>query len=172
MNNQKNLVEKLDRFASKLEKPLEICVSIFLAVISIAIFILVFGRNVNIPVVWLGELSTYCAIWTTFFGFALAYRYDMFANIDIITRFVSPERKKVLELVWNVFAILFMVIVAWSSKDFILHVFKSGTKSPEMRAPLYIIYLGPIISYLITTFFGVVKLLKQLSGLNLISQKA
>jgi TRAP-type C4-dicarboxylate transport system permease small subunit len=169
MNNKNALLGVLDNIASKFEKVIEVIVSILLTLIALAVFVGVIGRNINIPVVWLGELSTYSTIWVTFFGFALAYKYDMFANVDLISGKLSERNKKIIQILWNVFAIAFMTLLLWSGKDYIAHVAKSGTVSSELRIPLSIVYMGPFIGYIFTTYFGIVKLIKQILELKSLS---
>ena len=68
MKEQNSIVKELNQLAAVFEKILNIFIGIFVGVLGLSVFIGVLGRNINIPVVWLDEVSTYCCIWATFFG--------------------------------------------------------------------------------------------------------
>ena len=68
MKEQNSIVKELNQLAAVFEKILNIFIGIFVGVLGLSVFIGVLGRNINIPVVWLDEVSTYCCIWATFLG--------------------------------------------------------------------------------------------------------
>ena len=63
MEENKGIIYRLNWFSDVLEKIFNFCVVIFLIGVALAVSTLVLGREVNIPVVWLDELSTYAVVW-------------------------------------------------------------------------------------------------------------
>ena len=63
MKEQKGIIKSLNQIAAVFEKILNIFIGIFVGILGLSVFIGVLGRNINIPVVWLDEVSTYCCIW-------------------------------------------------------------------------------------------------------------
>lgn len=155
MNEQTNpIVGAVAKVSNGLEKVIEFFTCIFLVVVAVTVAAGVVGRNMNIPVVWLGELGTYSCMWATFFGMSLGYKHGLFANVDFLTQRCSPFIKELFKIFWQIFAMVFLGVVLWSSRDYISFVMKAGTMSPEMRIPLYLVYLGPILGYIFTLIFA------------------
>ena len=100
MKEQNSIVKELNQIAAVFEKILNIFIGIFVGVLGLSVFIGVLGRNINIPVVWLDEVSTYCCIWATFFGFAVASRHGMLSNVDA---FIHGYSEYFLDYIWLLF---------------------------------------------------------------------
>lgn len=166
MPEQSKVVAMLNRISDRMEKILNIFIGIFVGALGISVFTGVIGRNVNIPVVWLDEVSTYSCIWATFFGFAVASKHGMLSNVDAFIHKVSKKKREYFEIFWNVFGCIFMGIVLWSAKDYILYAFWAETVSPQMRVPLGFVYMGPVIGYLFAVFFGIVNIVNQVVSLK------
>lgn len=148
-----------------LEKVINFAASVLLVVITIAVVVQVFGRSFNIPVVWLGELSTYSTIWAVFLGLAIGYKHGLFAQVDIICHVAPKSWTKYLSIFWEIAALVIMGIILWSSRDYIAHVMKSRTLSSELRVPLYYVYMGPITGYIFTSYYCIVNLVDKLYAL-------
>ena len=166
MPEKKGIVYQMNRVADMMEKFLNLCAILLLAVISIAVIILVLGREVNIPVVWLDEISTYSVVWVIFVGLALGYKHGMFPRVDIICNFTPKSWKPYYDVFWDVIALAFLLIVLWSGKDYIIQAFNSKTTSAQLRLPLYIVYMGPMIGYLFTLYFTICNIVTNLAGLK------
>lgn len=165
MSEKKGVLRILHLISALLEKFINFWACVLLVVISLAVIVQVLGRTTNIPVVWLGELSTYCTIWVVFMGLAIGYKHGLFAQVDIICHIVSKSWKKYLEILWGVVALIIMGLILWSSRDYIAHVARAKTASPELRLPLYLVYLGPIIGYIFTCWFTLVNIADQIAAI-------
>lgn len=157
MSKSECVLQKMNRIGDVVESILNV-----LAVISVAVVILVLGREINIPVVWLDEISTYSVVWVVFIGLALGYRNDMFPRVDIICHLIPQKWNQYLGIFWDVVALVFLCLIMVSGKDYIVRTFQSGTTSAQLNMPLYIVYLGPIIGYLCTTYFTICNIFAQI----------
>lgn len=160
------IFDNLDHVSQKLAKVIGYVCCFLLLLIAVSVVIQVVFRETNIPIVWLGELSTYCSIWVTFLGMALGYRENMLAKVDLLHHFMSPKGKKIIEIMWEIIIITIVTIIIWSSRLYILHVFRSNTKSPELAVPLWTMYLGPVVGYVFVLFFALIKLYKIIMDFN------
>jgi C4-dicarboxylate transporter DctQ subunit len=156
----------LHRFACTLEKAVNVCVLLFLAVLAVSVIIQVLGRSFNIPVAWLGELSIFCLIWLVFFGLSIGYRHGLFAQVDVICFIIPAGWKKYMQILWDLTGLAILFIVIWSSRDYILHTYRSRTVSSELELPLYIVYMGPVLGYIFTAVFTVVKLIDRFNEIK------
>ena len=171
MKEQNSIVKELNQIAAVFEKILNIFIGIFVGVLGLSVFIGVLGRNINIPVVWLDEVSTYCCIWATFFGFAVASRHGMLSNVDAFIHGFSERVKAYMSIFWIIFGCFFMGIVLWSEKDYIAYAYNAGTLSAQLRIPLFYVYLGPMIGYLFAIYFGIVNIVNKIGELKTAERK-
>lgn len=160
------IFDNLDNISQKLAKLIGYICCFLLLIIAVSVVIQVVFRETNIPVVWLGELSTYCSIWVTFLGMALGYRENMLARVDLLYHFMSSKGKKIIEILWEIIIITIVTIIIWSSRLYILHVFRSNTKSPELSVPLWTMYLGPVVGYIFVLFFALIKVYRIIMNFN------
>jgi len=126
----------------------------------------VLTRNINVPVVWLGELGTFSCIWAIYLGMALAYRKDQFPNVDLLHSILPEKVRQYLPIIYNVLIQVFLLGVLWSSRVFLAHLLKSGQTSAELRLPMFYAYLGPVIGYIFTSFFCFTDLLVKIRGIS------
>ena len=171
MKEQKGIIKSLNQIAAVFEKILNIFIGIFVGILGLSVFIGVMGRNINIPVVCLDEVSTYCCIWATFFGFAVASRHGMLSNVDAFIHGFSEKVKGCMSIFWIIFGCLFMGVVLWSGKDYIAYAYNAGTLSAQLRIPLFYVYLGPMIGYAFAIYFGIVNIVNKISELKAAERK-
>lgn len=165
MEKKNGIVYRLNWFGDVLEKIFNFCVIIFLIGVAVAVSILVLGREVNIPVVWLDELSTYAVVWLVFFGMALGYKKGQFPKVDVICVVLPKSFRPYIEIFWDVVGAVILTLILWSAKDYIIHTYKSGTTSAQLRLPLYLVYCGPIIGYLFTLYFTIVNIVNKVAAI-------
>ncbi|MCC8024279.1 MAG: TRAP transporter small permease [Clostridium sp.] len=166
MSGEKGIIHRLNQISNKIEGILNIFIGIFVGLLGLSVFTGVLGRNINIPVVWLDEVSTYCCIWATFFGFAVASKHEMLSNVDALIHGLSPKMKLFMSIIWTAFGCIFMGIVLWSGKDYIAYAYQAGTLSAQLKIPLVYVYLGPIIGYFFAIFFGIVNAANKIAALK------
>jgi TRAP-type C4-dicarboxylate transport system permease small subunit len=162
MNKKMKTLVLLNRIGDGIEKCINFFACVFLVIIALAVIIQVLCRQINIPVVWLGELSVFGVIWTVFFGLAAGYRHGMLARVDLICHILPPRSHKALSVIWDLACLVLMLIILVSSREYILHIWNRKMFSPELRWPLYLVYLGPVLGYIFTSYFVVVNILTSL----------
>ncbi len=151
--------------AAVLEKIINCLACVLLAVVALAVIIQVCGRWGNIPVVWLGELSTFAVIWSVFLGLAIGYRHGLFAQVDIICHLLPTAWRKYLVLVWDMIAIVIITWILWSARDYIAYAARRKMLSPELRWPLYAVYMGPVLGYLFILYFTFANVVNNVAAL-------
>ena len=159
MNKKKNFLTVLIKISDILDKVIGFFACIFLLIVTLAVTSQVLFREMNIPVVWLGELSVYALIWMVFFGLAMAYKHNMLVKVDIICHIVPERFHKILSIIWDLCGLVLMLIILISSRDYITHIERRKLLSPELRWPLYIVYLGPVLGFIFTSFFTLVNII-------------
>jgi TRAP-type C4-dicarboxylate transport system permease small subunit len=162
MDKKIKVLALLNKIGDGIEKSINFCACIFLVIIALSVIIQVLCRHINIPVVWLGELSVFGVIWTVFFGLAVGYRHGMLAQVDIICHLIPKKAHKVLGILWDLVCLVLMLVILVSSRSYIFHIWNRKMFSPELRWPLYLVYLGPVLGYVFTGYFTVVNILTAL----------
>lgn len=156
------VIHVMDRISSRIEKFISVLLFICISVLFLTVVFVVITRNINVPVVWLGELGTFSCIWAIYLGMALAYKKDMFPNVDILPAKITARIGSGLSIIYDILILFFLAAVLWSSRLFLSHLFSSGQISPELRVPMFYAYLGPVVGYICTVFFCLVSLAKKI----------
>ena len=166
MTEKKGFVYGMNRLGDAMERVLNFVAAVLLGVIAVAVVILVIGRETNIPVVWLDEISTYSVVWAIFFGLALGYKHGLFPKVDIICAILPRSWQKYLGIFWDLVGALLLLLILWSGKDYLAHTFQSGTTSAQLKVPLYLVYAGPMIGYVFTLYFTATNIVNQVVALR------
>jgi TRAP-type C4-dicarboxylate transport system permease small subunit len=122
MNKKTNFLAVLNKIGGGIEKGINFFACISLVIVAVSVIIQVLCRHINIPVVWLGELSVFGVIWTVFFGLAVGYKHGMLAQVDLICHLLPKSTHKVLSLIWDITGLALMLIILISSRQYILHI--------------------------------------------------
>jgi TRAP-type C4-dicarboxylate transport system permease small subunit len=162
MDKKIKVLAVLNKIGDGIEKCINFFACIFLVIIALSVIIQVLCRHFHIPVVWLGELSVFAVIWTVFLGLAAGYRHGMLAQVDIICQLIPKRAHKALSVLWDLVCLALMLIILVSSRSYIFHIWNRKLFSPELRWPLYLVYLGPVLGYLFTGYFMAVNILTAL----------
>ncbi len=156
----------LQKAADYVEKIIEWMACALLVVIAFAVVASVFTRNLNIPVVWLGELGAFSFVWVTFLSMALAYRHNLIPSVEIINHLLSGKAAQWLSLLLELISIAFLAIVMWSASEFMAYLGDSGHISAELRVPMVYVYIGLMLGYIFTLFFSFVKMCEKITELK------
>lgn len=160
----KKLVLVMEKIADVAERIINVLITVMLTVLFLTVVLSVLTRNINQPVVWLGELGTFSCVWAIFLGMALAYRKDMFPNVDLLNLLLPERIRQYLPLLYDVLIQFFLITILVSSRIFLRHLFTSGQISPELRILMFYAYLGPVIGYVFTAFFSLTGMFTRILG--------
>jgi TRAP-type C4-dicarboxylate transport system permease small subunit len=162
VNKEPKFLTVMNVIAAGIEKGINFFGCVFLALVAIAVVIQVFGRTVNIPVVWLGELSVFAVIWAVFFGLAVSYKHGMLAQVDLILHLTPKSWEKPLRVFWDLTGLALMTVILISSRGYVFRVWERKTLSPELRLPLFAVYLGPVLGYIFTIYFTLINIITRI----------
>jgi len=97
-------------------------------------------RSLNL--LWAQELCIYLFVWMAKFGAAYGVRIGIHVGVDVLMNVASPAMRKALTVVSLLAGALFTAIVAWIGADFVLGIAKTGSVSPDLEIPIWIVYLA------------------------------
>lgn len=111
------LLDIIDEAIAKIEKVL---ITLLLSLMVLIGFTQVILRNFfETGLLWADPFLRYAVLWLAFIGASLATREDRHINIDVLTRLLSPQLKKLSSIITNFFAFAVCVILLKASIDFI-----------------------------------------------------
>jgi len=154
----------IDQAVGRIVWVAERIVIVTFGVMIIAVLISVFTRNVSIPVTWLEELSRYMQIWFVSIGFALALRKGMLAGTEVILKFLPEKISKWVIVACKILMFIICILLLQSSTPLMKHLINTGQESPNMRIPIFYIYLGIYSGFVLAAIFLAASLFSNLFG--------
>jgi len=153
MSSLFNFLERIDGYLVTMEKGLIIFVLFLLIVFS---FGQVVARNVfKVGYMWIDELTRCIVLWMAFIGGALCSEYARHMRIDIVLHLVKGVKKRVIEIIGNVFVIVICSFLLLASINHIKYQMESSVQLMLQGVPDWVISL-------VIPYFFVVTILRAL----------
>ncbi len=109
----------------------------------------VFFSLASIRLTWAQELCIILFVWMAKFGAAYGVRTGIHVGVDVVVNAVGPAKRHVLVLFGLMCGALFTGIVGTFGSRFVWHMFGTGSVSPTLEAPMWLVYLCiPLGSFL------------------------
>ena len=145
-----NFLEQIDGFLVRLEKVMIILLLFLLISLS---FGQVIARNVfQVGFLWVDEFTRCIVLWMAFIGGALCSKYARHMRIDLILHLMKGKKKRIVEIVGNVFVIIICTFFLVASISHIKYQMESSVQLMLQGVPDW------VISLVIPYFFVVVIL--------------
>ena len=135
-----------------------------LAALTFAITVLgfanVLARNLfSAPLAWADEVMVYLMVWGVFLGAIVVTLRREHLNMDILYLSVRPSIQRWLTIAGAVGLAVVLGIVAWSSIQFLLTMWRLGNRSVAANIPMVIphgaLTLGSIAMALVATWLAI-----------------
>lgn len=101
---------------------------------------------------WAEEFIRYMMIWITFIGSSICFRRSIHVGVDFLIDYLPPKGKKIMQLVINIAAIVFMIFLIKFGFDLVQFSIGTGQISPSLQIKTFWVYLaipvGAILSLL------------------------
>jgi len=97
-------------------------------------------RSVNL--IWAQELCIYLFVWMAKFGAAYGVRLGIHVGVDVLVNMVSPAMRKTMTIIALLAGALFTAIVMWIGAHFVYAIAQTGSVSPDLEIPIWIVYLA------------------------------
>ncbi len=102
----------------------------------------IFGWLSGMDVSWAQELCIYLFIWMAKFGAAYGVRTGIHVGVDVLVMRMEPARARKVILFGLLAGALFTATIANFGAHFTWGVWESGTRSSDLEAPMWIVYLA------------------------------
>jgi len=162
MSSLFNFLEQIDGFLVRMEKGLIILVLFLLIVLS---FGQVVARNVfKVGYMWIDELTRVIVLWMAFIGGSLCSEYARHMRIDIILHLMKGKKKRVVEIIGNVFIIMICSFLFWASINHIKYQMESSVQLMLQGVPDWIISLIIPYFFMVTMLRALLRIKKDILG--------
>ncbi len=91
---------------------------------------------------WIQELCIYLFIWMAKFGAAYGVRTGIHVGVDVFVARMAPARAKKVILFGLSCGALFTGLIAAFGANFVYGIYRAGTVSNDMEAPMWIVYMA------------------------------
>jgi len=121
-------------------------------------------RNLGHPITGSMELIQYGG--SIVFGFSIPFGTLLGAQVivDIITDKLSPEKKRVVNILTRIVGILLFLFVAYNFYLYGIDVRKSGERTASFKVPYYPFSFALCLSFVLQSFTIFCDLLKKIRG--------
>lgn len=139
-------------------------VAFFLA--TILLFINVVLRFFGHGTTWSEELIRYLIIWLTFIGSSICMRKNEHVGVDLLPEFLPDFWKKILSIIVNIIAVIFLLFVTKYSIDLVAFSARTGQISPSLGIPISTVYWTLPIGFILMTFRYLVSSVNHIKDLR------
>jgi C4-dicarboxylate transporter DctM subunit len=102
----------------------------------------IFGWLSGMDVSWAQELCIYLFIWMAKFGAAYGVRTGIHVGVDVLVVRMEPARARKVILFGLLAGALFTATIAKFGAHFTWGVWESGTRSSDLEAPMWMVYMA------------------------------
>lgn len=135
----------------------------------IAVVQIVLRNFFGFGIIWAETLVRVLVLWTALIGAMVATRQSKHINIDIVTRYLSPKTKPLVNALVNLFTASVCLIVMYYSFEFVAIEYKDGSLAfanvpnwvCESIIPIAFLIMG--VRYVITVFSDVLQFIRKVA---------
>ena len=150
----------------------EYMVVILTSIMTILLFLQVLFRFVlNLPLAWVEEISLYSMVWLCYFGCSLAIKKREHLKMEIITNFLRPKAKKVLDLISLVLFFAFAVFVLYHVTLLTADILQRGQVTAVLEIPKWIPYAGVPVAFLLMLIRMIQDFVRTISEMKELGQE-
>ncbi len=124
---------------------------VLLLLMSLAMGTQIVARYIfNSPLSWSEELSRFLFVWSGFLSISYCFKKQISIKIDQVVSFFPEKIAIILKLIEKITMLVFyfyMVPFAWT---YFNNAITSGQLSPAMQIPMYIIYIAPLVGFILS----------------------
>lgn len=135
--------------------------------IAILTFVAVVTRYVfSIPIAGAEEVASFMFTWAALFGAAAAFKYNQHGSVPILANRLSPEARRVLDLIVLAVMAGFFAFLTFYSWRFVAQSFRVGQTSPATGIPGWIINAGILVAIFLCGVRCIIALVRDLLGME------
>lgn len=124
---------------------------VLLLIMSLAMGAQIIARYIfNSPLSWSEELSRFLFVWSGFLSISYCFKKQISIKIDQIVSLLPKKVAAIFKIIEKVTMLAFyfyMVPFAWT---YFNNAVVSGQLSPAMQIPMYIIYIAPLVGFILS----------------------
>lgn len=127
---------------------------IFLIILSCIMMLQVILRYFfKAPLTWAEEACRYCFVYSVMLATGYCIRKGSMLKVDVVINMFPPIVAKVLDLVAQVMAIVFCIIMLKPAWNVMMSAYNIGNTSSGMKLPMWILYTSAPVGM----FLGIVR---------------
>ncbi|MCI8415900.1 MAG: TRAP transporter small permease [Lachnospiraceae bacterium] len=103
----------------------------------------------NNSLTWSEELCRYLYVWTGFITISFVIKKGTIIKIDTLLLFLPEKLKKLLDVITSLISLAVVSILFKNAILIVQKAMASGQTSAAMKLPMWIVYMGPAIGFLL-----------------------
>jgi len=98
---------------------------------------------------WIEEASRILMVWGVFMTLGLALERGRHITMTSLLVALPPKIKRYIRKLIDLTGIVFSIYSAWLGYRMSIFVFATGQVSPTLNMPMYILYIGPMVGFVL-----------------------
>jgi TRAP-type C4-dicarboxylate transport system permease small subunit len=132
-----------------------LCIVIFLALVLVVLWGVATRYLAGHQAVWSEELARVLLVWLSMVGAALAYIENSHLGVDVLTRPMTPDARRIAHVVSHACVFLFAAgVMLWGGAELFLERWHSGQVMSAMQIRKAWFYLSVPVSGLLIALFA------------------
>jgi TRAP-type C4-dicarboxylate transport system permease small subunit len=128
-----------------------------LAMLGVTVCDVVGRKLFNTPIVGVVDMVSFCVMWATMLGIALAWSQRAHIVVDLLDMTGSPGLVAVLDWLTRIAGIVVMPLLMWLAWHETRDVMGFGDRTPEIAIPVYWFWLAAVAGYALSAIFLLIE---------------
>ncbi len=124
---------------------------VLLLIMSLAMGAQIVARYIfNSPLSWSEELSRFLFVWSGFLSISYCFKKQISIKIEQIVSLLPTKVAAVFKIIEKVTMLVFYIYMVPFAWTYFNNAITSGQLSPAMQIPMYIIYIAPLVGFILS----------------------
>ncbi len=135
-----------------MDKNLErvVCVTLFMIISFIMIVNVIMRFVFKNAIPWASDLVLFIFVWFVWFAISFGIKEGAHVNVTAIISLFSGRTQKKLQVLTNIIAMIFFVLLAYFGTNLLSHESVVGKTGLLIPYPMWSIYLAPVVGLFLT----------------------
>jgi len=152
---------------SKFSKIFHTIGALLLGFIFLLIVLAIILRPLGKSFLSMGEVTEYAIVWCIFLGLPYLTVENRHIKVDLITRLLPVKTQKILDIIANIFCLVFAVLLFWKGTELVYTAYIYESRTLILGLPKYLLKVVLPLSMVFFILELIVNIIKIINSLRI-----